>query len=108
MRQLNLDLNDGTALRDEGIDAVTREAWARQAREAVIAYIRNKKGQPLLGSDVQRIVRDAGRPEPHHPNAYGALVKGLIQDKLIEPTNMFLPAGHSKAHSRAVRVYLVA
>jgi hypothetical protein len=51
----------------------------------------------------QWVVQAAG--EPHHQNAWGALVSRARKENLIEPTGTWQPAELGSSHGRMVPVY---
>lgn len=43
--------------------------------------------------------------EPHHPNAWGALILLAQKRGLLRPTGRFLPAASKKSHASVQQVY---
>ena len=75
----------GRALRDQGMKAVEANSgeWkhlTRSAAEAFIAY--QKVGASFSGEDIRLTLQDQGIEQPHHPNAWGAVLGGVIRREL--------------------------
>lgn len=91
---------DGVVARDIGIKAVlnvANEVW----KEAVLGVInRLPQGWHGTGEDIRKAVYEAGVSDPHHPNAWGAMVRSAYSRNLIAPTGRWLPMLFKASHAR--------
>lgn len=103
--RLPADLKAGRAERDESIQAVldhAGDAWQRQAL-GVLGTLRHRQ---VTGEDIRRACADAG-VEPHHPNAWGGFVAGLVKRGTLEATGRCSQMRDPNSHARKTDVYVV-
>lgn len=94
-------------------------AESRAARDAGIALVTENSGgfMPLalllvsklgpgeyIGEDVRRACNAAGL-FPHHPNAWGSLIRTAIKRGYLTPTGDLDPMKFVKSHARKSMVY---
>lgn len=98
----NLQL--GEAARDEGLNLVSKSnrAWMDMAMEAIAAI---PKGWIGIPEDYRFIFEDIIGP-PSSPNAYGALTRLAIQQRIIAPTGVRIPMKYVQSHARMTDQYI--
>ena len=95
---------DELAARDAAMAVVLDNAdrdWREQATEIVRAL-----GGEVTGEDIRLACKVEGI-EPHHPNAWGAMVNAWIRDGLLEPTRRYVAMKATGSHGRKTQVYRV-
>jgi hypothetical protein len=104
----------GQILRDEGMAQVEENSgnWKTTARERTEAWINSMPaGTIFTGEDIRLDLQDAGLEEPHHPNAWSAVIGGRIRVWL--KSNRIRMEGWKagsdpKAHARRMIAYRIA
>lgn len=79
------------------------EQWQAKAEKHINTVL---DGQMVTGEDMRLSCLKAGI-KPHHPNAWGGFVAGLIKREVIEPTGIFRQMKAPGSHARITRVYIV-
>ena len=79
--------------RDDGIKKVTRSSWNDNALTQVETLPIGWQG---TGEDVRL---QLNIPEPHHPNAWGAMIRSAISRKLLQPTGVYRKTKTFKNHA---------
>ncbi len=98
-----LSIFDALATRDKVLDRVSDNAgdWI----ESALARIPGLSGE-LTGEDIRfALVKIIG--EPHHANAWGALIKTAKGRGLIQNTGQYVPMRAANSHARITPVYRV-
>jgi len=104
-----VDMFGGKEARDNALETVAGNAgeWMPRALKA-IQNIRMATLLPITGTwtgeDIRIYVTNTIGP-PHHHNAWGALIKAAITQKLIVPTGQYRPMKSKKSHARRTPVY---
>lgn len=95
-------INLGEALRDAGCQAVLEHAgdWKDEARKVFLAMGQ----QELTGEDIRRECEARG-VRPHHANAWGAFVLGLVREGYLESTGRIVPMRDPRSHARKTQLY---
>lgn len=103
--QLELEL-ESRQRRDDGIAAVSEAdpEWIEDILE-VIAILATYPNRPITSDDVREVALDAGIPEPHHPNAWGAAMRTAALRGIIEPTDRTVKSSRPAAHRRRLVVW---
>jgi hypothetical protein len=97
--------NLGLELRNDGMRAVLREAWAVRA---ISIFRRNFASGDLVTGEVLRMqLRSSGLDEPRHRNAWGALTNSLANRGLIEDTGRSKNATDPNSHARRLPIWRV-
>lgn len=99
------DLFGAKLARDEALKQVNDNAgdWMSKAVTAVTLL---KSGELMTGEDIRvQIVEIVG--EPHHHNAWGAMIKNAISQKLIVPTGKWRPMKLPQSHARVSPIYRI-
>jgi hypothetical protein len=74
---------------------------------ALAAITLLESGQFMTGEDVRvAIVNTVG--EPHHHNAWGAMIKSAVKQRLIIPTGKWRPMKLPQSHARVSPIYRVS
>ena len=103
----------GQILRDEGMAQVEENSgsWKTTARERTEAWINSMPaGTVFTGEDIRLDLQDAGLEEPHHPNAWSAVIGGRIRVWLKSnriQMDGWKPGADPKAHARRMIAYRV-
>jgi hypothetical protein len=102
----------GEDLRDAGIEQVllSEGHWRDIYRRTLNAwFIRKPHGFIFTGESLRRVGRFVGMPEPHHPNAWGAMASSMLRqwmrDGEIKLTGKFRLAKSPATHAHAYREY---
>ncbi len=89
-------------LRDHALTSVLAHAgttWQESAK----AIVRTMQGE-FTGECIRLCCEAQGIVPPHH-NAWGAIVREALREKLIVPTGEWRPMSGAKSHARITRVY---
>jgi len=100
---MQLSIFDALKARDEALAQVSANAdtWI----ESALAYIPTLSGE-MTGEDI-RFALVALVGEPHHSNAWGALIRTAKGRGLIENTGQYVPMRAANSHARITPVYRV-
>lgn len=98
MRKYDLD-----AARDERDDALAR-VTRRHFMDTALEVVATLPPGEYTGEDVRRRVMDTGL-EPHHPNAWGALIRTALIRKLLFETGKITHATDTRSHACRTSVY---
>jgi hypothetical protein len=105
------DTELGRTLRDEGMALVEENsgAWKDRAKEKIDFWFRSQPREKLfVGEDIRLELEFLGLEQPHHPNAWSAViggrVRGWLKDNLIEVYGL-TSAKDPKAHARRMITY---
>jgi hypothetical protein len=95
--------------KDAGIRQVSRSNlnWLIAVHERLRKISKEREGQMVTGEDVRSTLMEFGL-EPNHPNAWGALINGLIKKKVLIRTNSYRSMKDPRSHARSTRVYKLA
>jgi hypothetical protein len=99
------DLFGAKQARDDALSRVSGNTgtWMHKALVAVSDL---KSGVDLTGEDIRLRVADRVG-NPHHHNAWGALIKAAIKNDLITPTGKYRAMQTVKSHARRTPVYYI-
>ena len=95
-------LEEGRAQRDEALERVSRAAFTSDVRNVVESMI----GQRVTGEDI-RVECSSRGIEPHHANAWGAVINSMIRGNLLMFDNEYKQMKSTSSHARKTPVYLV-
>ena len=97
------DLFSALEARDEALDRVSTNSgdWWVKAINAVQALPSGFEG---AAEDIRLVLQRDGL-NPHHHNAWGAMIKRCIALKLLKPTGKRRPMKTRKSHGRPTDVY---
>lgn len=90
--------------RDEALERVwnnTPEAWRRLAFTMVAGLV----GWSGTAEQLRLLLRRTGLPKPHHHNAWGSLVKRLLEKGYLFPTGKSEHMATRRSHGRKTPVY---
>lgn len=101
-RQRELELTKKARDRALAIVAARSDTWMSRA----VDWYRNNIPSDWMGTgeDLRRHISPV-IGQPHHPNAWGALIKFLIRNKVVEPTGRYLQMRDEKSHARKTPEY---
>jgi hypothetical protein len=101
---MELDINEGKRLRDEGIEKVlanTSKEWKNRFETAIITLA--NLHVPFDVVDVRLICGDP----PGHPNAFGAMMNSVVRRKIIKQlTHATIHSSRPPAHGRRLMLYI--
>lgn len=100
-------MSNGEAGRDEGIGRVLENtgSWSHRSRDLVMDTD-ELTGRLMTGEDIRLYVA-ARVGSPHHHNAWGGLIMGLVRRKrLIEVDRVKMR--QPRSHARKTPVYIVS
>lgn len=105
----DLDLFGGDPIkaRDEAMKRVAENSGSWRGN-AFVALSLLPKGYTGTGEDIRIRLRMKGLAAPHHPNAWGELIKSAIKIGKLVPTKEMRKMKTEKSHARMTRVYRVA
>jgi hypothetical protein len=97
-------MSTGAQLRDQGITLVLDNAadWALVSQVNFTFWLEHAAPAEFTIEDFRIYAANNGMPEPHHPNAWGAMSKRF--KKLIKPIG-YTQSQRPLAHSRLTRTY---
>ena len=109
--QIDFDAQLGRILRDEGMAQVSENAG--EWREAVRRYVdiwfnETPQGAIFTGEDIRLELQDVGVDEPHHANAWSAVIGARIRTWLKTgqiQIDGWKAASDPKAHARRMMAY---
>lgn len=92
---------DGKAARDDGIERVSRDDFQAQ----VFGLVRKLPPDvEVTGEDIRMMATERGI-EPHHWNAWGAVMMHMVRSKMIFKTGRWVPMQDKSSHARQTPVY---
>ena len=103
----------GRRLRDEGMEQVQHNAgeWRDATRRYLEIWINETPaGTIFTGEDIRLELQDVGVDEPHHPNAWSAVIGGRIRQWLKSgriQIDGWKTGSDPKAHARRMMAYKV-
>ena len=100
------DLFTGEELRDVGIAVVSanNDSWMIEAQLEARRFVMTQHGS-FIGEDIRFHVRSK-IGEPKHPNAWGALGKRLLDNRVIQPTGGHRAMKDRTSHARQTPIYV--
>jgi len=112
MNQLSILFDLGRRLRDKGMAQVEENSvpWRDHCKTALNDWFANApSGVSFTGEDLRLSLQSSGIEEPHHPNAWSAVVGGKVRQWLKAGAIVEAGMEHSKdpkAHARRVMSYI--
>jgi hypothetical protein len=103
----------GRKLRDEGMEQVQQNAgeWRDVMRQHLDTWInKTPSGAIFIGEDIRLELQNMGVEEPHHPNAWSAVIGGRIRQCLKSgriQVHGLKTGSDPKAHARRMIAYRV-
>ena len=100
-----MDLFQAREARDAAMAQVmanTPPDWKDAARDIVARM----KGEEVTGEDI-RFQCERQRVQPHHSNAWGAFIAGLVREGVLEKTGRYVQMRAEKSHARETKLYRV-
>ena len=99
------DLDEGRRRRDEGMARVQENAatWS-QAVWPLLLRIVARLDEPFTAEEVNLEIRHVA-PEPHHPNAWGALTNTAVRRGVYLKIDRTAPMTRPRSHARATPLY---
>jgi len=94
-------MNKAEQLKLDGMETVytrSSEEWKAHVSK-VIAKI--PRGTLVTGEDI----RLRCKLQPHHPNAWGAIINAHVQRKLLVSTGRYKKPVSPKSHARMIQIY---
>lgn len=101
-----LDYAASVAARDEALNRVALHAGSEFMKAGLFA-ISNIKGEDVTGEAVRVILIGQGI-KPHHPNAWGSLVRQAIKLGLLIETGLYTKMTDVRSHARKTQIYRIA
>ena len=96
----------GKELRDIGMARVSNNSseWHVKAYGQVVEYAKKYPGKTVTGEMLRTmIVMSAG--QPHHLNAWGALIAGCVKRNMFTDTGKTIHTSRPISHSRRIVVW---
>tara|TARA_R110002020_G_scaffold470280_1_gene696007 strand:+ start:3300 stop:3623 length:324 start_codon:yes stop_codon:yes gene_type:complete len=101
---MQIDLFDPTAAseRDAALQRVTANnaSWMDRALRALSGL----QGGEATGEDIKIVLREQVE-DPGHHNAWGALIRKALHQKMLTPTGRFTRCRLPKSHARQTPIY---
>lgn len=109
MRQLSTPLFDyaeSQRAKESSLALVAENAgpWTDDARAYLKKWCAEREGHEVTGEDVRLALTQAGLV-PHHPNAWGSLIRIAVKDGLLGHSGNWRPMQAVKSHGRMTPVY---
>jgi hypothetical protein len=95
------DLFTALLERDQALGQVEKEPWHTRAVRAVSQL---PAGAEYTGEEI-RLALSRTMEQPHHHNAWGAVIMQAVKRKHLRPTDRFRQMRTAKSHARVTRVY---
>lgn len=95
------DLEESRRRKEEGIARVEREEFSA----AVGGVVNTLRGKEVTGEDIRRECGKHGI-EPHHLNAWGGVIHGLVRCNVLDHIG-YRQAQGVVSHAREIRIYRV-
>lgn len=99
------DLFGAVQARDNALNQVSGNT-GKWMHKALVAVSDLRAGVDLTGEDIRLRVADRVG-NPHHHNAWGALIKAAIKADLITPTGKHRAMQTVRSHARRTPVYYI-
>ena len=99
------DLFGAQQARDNALNQVSGNT-GKWMHKALVAVSDLRSGADLTGEDIRMRVADRVG-NPHHPNAWGALIKAALKANLITPAGKHRAMQTVKSHARSTPVYYI-
>lgn len=96
----------GEQLRDAGMQRVLDNAGEEWIWDAYRHIAQHHRGKFVTGEIVRQLCTAAGIV-PHHPNAWGGLVYGMVASGLLTDTDEETKMQDSRSHARKTSIYQV-
>ncbi len=96
----------GELFKQQGISKVLKNdpLWESRATDLVIWVAKTYVSFTI--EDVRREARDQNIPEPHHHNAWGAVMSRLAKSGTIVRTDRMVASTRPQAHARRIPVWI--
>jgi len=88
--------------RDAALSVVVENAGEDWKADAMDVF-RGLSGE-LTGEDIRLACRERG-VLPHHPNAWGGFIAGLVRAGQLEPTGRYRQMTSKGSHARETKIY---
>ena len=99
----NFDLFESRARRDEGMDCVEEQTFSEAVSGVVCGM---NPGIRVTGEDIRRLCTNRG-VTPHHPNAWGGVISGLVCAGRLKATGEYRQMADVRSHARETKVYCI-
>lgn len=96
----------GTQLRDKALERVADNAGEDFMTRAMNAIRAMPSRQLVIGEDIRRHLTELGI-EPHHSNAWGAVMVHAVRLKLLTPTGAWRAMKQPSSHARKTPEYYI-
>ena len=101
-----LEHSEAIAARDNGLSLVEKNS-GKWSLVALTHFKRLPNKIEATGEDIKVWLISGGLPEPHHHNAWGAFIMGLVRSNLLVSTGQTRQMKTRKSHARRNPVYLI-
>lgn len=92
-------------LRDEALARVIRHAGEKFSSQVQFVTEWQPQGVGFTGEDIRLTCENIGI-KPHHHNAWGAVIRGLVTRGIIEHTGEHIAMRALKSHARMTPLYI--
>ena len=99
----DFDLFESRVRRDEGMDCVEEQTFSGAVSRVVCGM---DAGVQVTGEDIRRLCTSRG-VTPHHPNAWGGVISGLVCAGRLKATGEYRQMADVKSHARETKVYCI-
>jgi hypothetical protein len=105
---IKFDAEKSTQNKEDGMKKVVGSnlSWVVAVHARLYKMSKEQAGDLFTGEDIRATLTEFGL-EPNHPNAWGALINGLIIKKVLIPTLLYRPMKDPRSHARKTRVYML-
>jgi hypothetical protein len=100
------DLFEALLARDEALETVIENAGHDWKAKALTLIATMQKGTLATGEDLRLAISEKVG-DPHHHNAYGALIMNAVRKGFIAPTGRYVRMKTPKSHARATPLYRI-
>jgi hypothetical protein len=105
------DADIGRNLRDAGMEAVEENSgeWKDLCKQYAHRWFEAQPAETVFTGEIIRLAfQSESLPDPHHPNAWGAVIGGCLRSWLKSNRAAFVgvsPGRDPKAHARLMLTY---
>lgn len=101
-------MTTGHQLKLDGMESVLARA-PEEWQEAVVCAVSSfERGEVVTAEDIRIRLEKLSPLEPHHPNAWGAMISGLVKRGMLVPTGEMPKARRESSHERKIQQYRVS
>ena len=107
LKRLRKERDSEKESRDASLEQVLENAGEHWREQALDIFRNLPSGSRMTGEDLRLLCQEQN-VKPHHHNAWGAFIAGLVRAGHIVPTGKYQPMRSRGSHARETKVYAKA